>query len=76
MTDPAMPSAGPLESPRERVVPLLLAALAAVAVVLSIEPFPVGVFQDDGIYTVLAKSLAEGHGDRDLQMPGAPNATH
>ena len=76
MTDPAMPSAAPSESPRERVVPLLLAALAAVAVVLSIEPFPVGVFQDDGIYTVLAKSLAEGHGYRYLQMPGAPNATH
>jgi hypothetical protein len=58
------------------LVPLLLAVLATVAVVVSIEPFPVGVYQDDGIYTVLAKSLATGQGYRYLQMPDAPNATH
>ena len=62
--------------PRERVVPLLLAALATAVVVMSIQSFPVGVFQDDGIYTVLAKSLATGQGYRYLQMPDAPNATH
>jgi hypothetical protein len=63
-------------SPREGLVPVLLAALATVAVVLSIGPFPVGVFQDDGIYTVLAKSLATGQGYRYLNLPDAPNATH
>jgi Dolichyl-phosphate-mannose-protein mannosyltransferase len=66
----------PDEHRTERLIPLVLAALSIVAVVLSIEPFPVGVFQDDGIYTVLAKSLATGQGFRYLQMPDAPNATH
>ncbi|HET9270689.1 MAG TPA: glycosyltransferase family 39 protein, partial [Vicinamibacterales bacterium] len=60
----------------ERLVPLLLAAVALAWVVVSIEPFPVGVFQDDGIYTELAKSLATGQGYRFLNLPGTPNATH
>ncbi len=38
--------------------------------------WPVGVFQDDGIYTVLAKALATGHGFRYLNIPGLPHATH
>lgn len=58
------------------LVPFALAAIACSCVVLAIEPWPVGVFQDDGIYTVLARSLASGEGYRYLQMPGAPNATH
>jgi hypothetical protein len=61
---------------RERVMPLVLAALTLAWIVVSIEPFPVGVFQDDGIYTVLAKSLATGQGYRYLHMPDAPSATH
>jgi hypothetical protein len=66
----------PDERRRERIVPLLLAVLSTLAVLVSIEPFPVGVFQDDGIYTVLAKSLATGQGYRYLHLPDAPNATH
>jgi hypothetical protein len=61
---------------RERLLPLLLAAVSVAWIVMSIEPFPVGVFQDDGIYAVLAKSLATGQGYRFLNMPDAPNATH
>jgi hypothetical protein len=60
----------------ERLVPLVIAALSVAAIVASIEPFPVGVFQDDGVYTVLAKSLATGQGYRYLHLPDAPNATH
>ena len=60
----------------ERLVPFVLAALSVAAIVLSIEPFPVGVFQDDGVYTILAKSLATGQGYRYLHLPDAPNATH
>ena len=60
----------------ERLVPFVLAALSVAAIVAAIEPFPVGVFQDDGVYTVLAKSLATGHGYRYLHLPEAPNATH
>ena len=63
-------------SAREQFVPLLLALLAIMAVVVNIEPFPVGVYQDDGIYTILAKSLATGQGFRYLNLPEAPNATH
>ncbi|MFN8579497.1 MAG: glycosyltransferase family 39 protein [Gemmatimonadaceae bacterium] len=55
---------------------MALYALTMVCVVLAIGPWPVGVFQDDGIYMVLAKSIATGEGYRFLQMPGAPNATH
>ena len=61
---------------RDRLLPMLLAALGLLVIVVNIEPFPVGVFQDDGIYTLLAKSLATGEGYRYLHMPGAPNATH
>jgi hypothetical protein len=60
----------------ERLVPFGLAALALVLVVVSIGPWPVGVFQDDGMYTVLARSLATGEGYRFTNLPGAPNATH
>ena len=66
----------PATNRREWMIPLLLAVLSTLAVVVSIEPFPVGVFQDDGIYTVLGKSLATGQGYRYLNMPGAPDATH
>lgn len=60
----------------ERLVPWLVALAAFAAAVAAIEPWPVGVFQDDGIYVVLAKALATGEGYRYLNMPGAPNATH
>lgn len=58
-----------------------LAALAAAAVVLAIalaaiDPLPVGVVHDDGMYVVLAKSIATGHGYRWLHLPGTPAATH
>jgi hypothetical protein len=36
----------------------------------------VGVFYDDGLYVVLARSLAEGHGYRFLHLPDAPAAVH
>jgi hypothetical protein len=57
-------------------MPLLLAAAAVAWIVAAIEPFPVGILQDDGIYTVLAKSIATGQGYRYLHMPDVPNATH
>ena len=71
-----MLEAAPASSSLERLLPFLLGALAAVAVVLAIDPIPVGVFQDDGVYTVLAKSLATGQGYRYLHLPDAPAATH
>jgi hypothetical protein len=53
------------------------AGLAAAAVAMMLMPRAlVGVFYDDGIYTALARSLAEGHGYRLLYLPGAPAAVH
>lgn len=55
---------------------IVLAVVTVVAALSAIEPWPVGVFQDDGVYTVLARSLATGEGYRYGHMPGAPAATH
>ncbi|MDB4874729.1 MAG: hypothetical protein JWM41_1175 [Gemmatimonadetes bacterium] len=56
------------------------AALAAVVVlpvaISSIDTLPAGVVFDDGMYVVLAKSLATGHGYSWLHLPGTPAATH
>lgn len=60
----------------DRVAPLVLGALALAVAVLTITPWPVGVFQDDAIYVVLAKALASGEGFRMINLPGAPHATH
>lgn len=62
--------------PLARLAPWLVALVAFGAAVAAIGPWPVGVFQDDGMYLVLAKSLASGEGYRYLNIPGAPSATH
>ncbi|MEP7382169.1 MAG: glycosyltransferase family 39 protein [Gemmatimonadota bacterium] len=75
----ATPLTRPLTPPltaRSRLAPWLVALVAFGAAVAAIGPWPVGVYQDDGIYVVLAKSLATGEGYRYLNMPGAPNAAH
>ena len=60
----------------DRVAPVVLAALALAVALLTVTPWPVGVFQDDAIYVVLAKALANGDGFRMTNLPGAPHATH
>ncbi len=55
------------------------AALAAAVVLiglLALSPGPVGVYFDDGVYVLLAKALATGHGLHYLNLPGNPPATH
>lgn len=54
---------------------LVGAAVLAVGVAL-VDGLPVGVTNDDGMYVILAKSLATGHGYRWLNLPGTPAATH
>ena len=66
----------PKRIPIARVLPIVLAACALAIGLLTIAPWPVGVFQDDAIYVVLAKALASGEGFRMINMPGAPHATH
>ena len=60
----------------ERFVPLLLMIVVLVAAISSITPWPVGAYEDDAIYTLLAKALATGDGYRMVNLPGAPHATH
>lgn len=75
--------AAPIAAPRlahgirlHRLVPLGVFVLVLLVAILTITPWPVGVFEDDGIYTVLARSLATGDGYRLTNLPGSPNATH
>ncbi len=50
-------------------------ALALLALGLSVwEPFPPGIWHDDGVYVLLGRSLAEGDGLRYVGIPGAPLA--
>lgn len=60
----------------DRLVLVALFATVLVVAIATITPWPVGAFQDDAIYTILAKSLAEGTGYRMINLPGEPNATH
>lgn len=52
--------------------PLGIGLVVAVVVALAAGPWPVGVFFDDGLYLVLAKSLATGEGYRYINLPDAP----
>jgi hypothetical protein len=55
----------------------LLIGVATFAVGASlVDGLPVGVTNDDGMYVILAKSLATGHGYRWLNLPGTPAAIH
>ncbi|HEX7122358.1 MAG TPA: glycosyltransferase family 39 protein [Gemmatimonadaceae bacterium] len=54
----------------------MVCAIVLSVATLTIRPWPAGVFEDDGAYTVLAKALASGDGYRMLNLPGAPHATH
>jgi hypothetical protein len=50
--------------------------VVAAAVAAAAPDALVGVFYDDGLYAVLARSISEGHGFRFLHLPDAPPATH
>lgn len=83
MSAPAMPAVAdtaPAQSvarlDRWRLSLLLLGALALAAGVAVIDHLAVGVVKDDGMYVILARSLASGEGYRYLNLPGAPAATH
>ena len=65
-----------LASWRERHWSALAAAIAIAVTIVAFEPFPVGVWVDDGHYVILARALASGDGYRYVNLPGAPFATH
>ncbi len=53
-----------------------VAILAVIVGLVTLDYLPVGGFYDDGLYAILAKSLATGHGYRFLNLPGLPAAVH
>ena len=55
---------------------IFIALVGLAAGVAVIDRYPVGVFHDDAMYVILARSLATGEGYRYLNLPGAPAATH
>jgi hypothetical protein len=63
-------------APAARILPWLAAVLVAAVAWWASRPYAVGVFHDDGVYVILAKSIATGQGFRFLHLPGAPAATH
>ena len=60
----------------DRLLPVLVTAFAVAVALWASSPYAVGVFHDDGVYTILGKSIATGQGYRFLHLPGAPAATH
>lgn len=70
MTDGARPARGATWYPLGAGAVVAALALAAITAV------PVGVFWDDGVYLIGAKSIATGAGYRFLHLPGAPPAVH
>lgn len=60
----------------DRLGPIAAGVIAFVVGIWAFRPYAVGVFVDDGVYVILAKALATGHGLRNLHLPGTPYATH
>ena len=60
----------------ERRAPWVAALIALVAALLTMTSDPIGVFNDDGIYLLTAKALAEGQGYVYPHLPGSPPAIH
>lgn len=66
------PTSGP--STWSRWAPWGVAALILILGVVLWEPFPPGIWHDDGVYVLLGRSLARGDGLRYVGIPGAPLA--
>ncbi len=59
-----------------RWYPLAAGAIVGALALAAITAVPVGVFWDDGVYLIGAKSIATGAGYRLLHLPGAPADIH
>lgn len=67
---------GSARAPEARTAALLTGLVVLGVGLAIVDALPVGVFYDDAMYVILAKSLATGHGYRWLNLPGTPPATH
>src|SRR5947207_2072128 len=54
------------------ILPILF---AGILYVLALDGNQLGFYQDDGIYAVTAKSIADGSGYRIISLPGEPYQT-
>jgi hypothetical protein len=54
------------------IVVVLLTGLLCAAHITGLVPRVIGLFHDDGVYTVLAKAVAEGKGYRAISLPTEP----
>lgn len=59
-----------------RRAPWVAAIVALLAALVTMTSDPIGVFNDDGIYLLTAKALAEGQGYVYPHLPGTPPAIH
>ena len=66
LTDPAL----------ERRAPWIAAIVALVAGLVTMTSDPIGGFNDDGLYLLTARALAEGQGYVYPHLPGTPPAIH
>lgn len=73
---PRVPRPGAALASLDRRTLLATAALALFVGLYAMNDVPIGVFQDDGHYLILARALAQGDGYRYINLPGAPPATH
>ncbi|MES2178687.1 MAG: hypothetical protein V4550_12580 [Gemmatimonadota bacterium] len=70
-------SAAPHHGDRWRfVAPAIVLVVATSIAFWSLGTYLVGVFHDDGVYALLAQSIASGNGFHYSFLPGAPAATH
>jgi hypothetical protein len=67
---------GPRRSRGAIWYPFAAGVIVGAIALAAITSVPVGVFWDDGVYLIGAKSLATGAGYRFLHLPGAPPAVH
>ena len=58
------------------LLPGLVVVVAALVAWWASMPYVVGVWHDDGVYALLGRAIASGHGFHYTQLPGAPAATH
>ncbi len=68
------PEDGLVEATPWRWAPLGAAGIFLLLGLAIWEPFPPGIWHDDGVYVLLGRSLAEGHGLRYFGVAGAPLA--
>ena len=58
------------------LVPVLVAVVGVRVARWAASSYLVGVFHDDGVYAMLARAIASGHGFHYTQLPGSPAAIH